>query len=93
MVGGGQEYGGTISCPPDGENPWIISHEERDRSLSAVQARLAAARLLPSWPCRYCSDWMLKQTSMFLKDGVCEVCLGAKAIINPDCCCEGADDV
>ena len=83
-----QEYEGTISFPPDGVNGWIILHEEADRSLSVVEARLSAARLLPSWPCRYCSDWMLKHTSMFQKDGVCEVCLGAKRMVNPDFRCE-----
>lgn len=86
------EYIGTISLPPDGANAWWILHEETGPSLLDVEARLAVARKLPSWPCRYCSDWMLKQTSMFLRDGVCEACNGSKIFSNPDYCRSEGDN-
>lgn len=75
-------YIGTLSYPPDGENPWTIMHEEANPSLEAVRSGLRSAIRSQSWPCRYCSDWMLSQTKMFLRNGVCEVCHGTKLIAN-----------
>jgi hypothetical protein len=79
-----KQYVGVVSYPPDRENPWIIVHEEFGQSPEAIEAGMERVRGLPSWPCRYCTDWALMQAGdTFLRNGVCVVCGGTKNIRNP----------